>query len=569
MSSIASLLDKLENAKRQFDDRSRTRVAKLLDSLGRRQFADVEQLIRFHETLLFVRAHPSGPEIFQLAKELLSSFATRVEQLLAKRIDPIAFDYIEYSGIAGTVLSGRFSYDVSRWLLRRYSGRVDINWDKYESLEKLAVVLPQALPLFYEDSLVEANIPYRKWLEAAIGENNSLKWMIARFEQLNISEREKTLIYNSLELPVLWEMAETSASRTSNTRNPQKVFFHTEPLIARKDVSLAKELDSAAVALERVSKSEGKEIIDMARATISVRYRELYGITHGDERSVVRADLGRGVEVFLWGLPVERRLPLRAYHAGFTLRNGVPINYIEGITLFERMEVGFNTFYTYREGESAWVYVRVLKLLNQITGATCFSIDPYQIGHHNQEAIESGAFWFYRKLGFRPTRPDLIKLVEREEKKIAADSSYRTPQRTLRKLATEPVIYEHNSTGGEWDRFRIRNIALAVERRMAESFDSDSKKMSDSAMRKIARALEIDRTKLAASEQTVFEDMSFALALVSDLEKWTDEEKRELTKSIRAKADRDESRYARLLQKQARLRKAMIRLGSDQDEAGA
>src|SRR5207247_9730290 len=110
--------------------------------------------------------------------------------------------------------------------------------------------------------------------------------------------------------------------------------------------------------------------------------------------SRVRADAGRGVGIFLGGLSHERRLALRAYHAGFTLKNGVPINYIEGLTICERVEIGFNTFYTFREGESAWVYAKVLKLLNQIVGVTCISIDPYQLGFNNDEAIESGACWF-------------------------------------------------------------------------------------------------------------------------------------------------------------------------------
>jgi hypothetical protein len=39
--------------------------------------------------------------------------------------------------------------------------------------------------------------------------------------------------------------------------------------------------------------------------------------------------------------------------AGFTLKNGVPINYIEAIGLCEWMEVGFNTFYRFRGGEAA------------------------------------------------------------------------------------------------------------------------------------------------------------------------------------------------------------------------
>ncbi len=150
--------------------------------------------------------------------------------------------------------------------------------------------------------------------------------------------------------------------------------------------------------------------------------------------------------IYLWNLPPDRRLPLRAYVAGLTLKNGVPINYIEAIGLCEWMEVGFNTFYTFRGGEAGWIYAQVLRCLCARMGTTVVSVYPYQLGHENEEAIESGAFWFYRKLGFRPGRADLLKLVEREEKKIAADSKYRTPARTLKRLAAGHVFYEVKET---------------------------------------------------------------------------------------------------------------------------
>ncbi|HEY7546352.1 MAG TPA: hypothetical protein VID27_15800, partial [Blastocatellia bacterium] len=370
--------------------------------------------------------------------------------------------------------------------------------------------------------------------------------------------------YDSLELPVKWEMGDERVSRTNNRRKPRKIFYHKGKLIQRKEVSLAAEIDAPPIKLEKLSASEGEEIINMTRETTAVRYRELYGITHGDARSVVRADLGRGVEMFMWGLAPERRLPLRAYHAGFTLKNGVPINYIEGITLFERTEVGFNTFYTYREGESAWVYVRALKLLNQIAGVTAFSIDPYQLGHNNDEAIDSGAFWFYRKLGFRSTDPRLRKLTEREEKKIAALSGYRTAARVLRRLATAPAIYEQQGASGEWDRFQVRNIGLAVQRRMAVEFSGDASKMRDEARKHVARAIGISEEDLNPSEKVAFENLSFALSLIPDLEEWTEEEKRGVARIIRAKAGEDESVYARLLQKHDGLREALIRLGSSE-----
>ena len=304
--------------------------------------------------------------------------------------------------------------------------------------------------------------------------------------------RQKAELYDSLGLRIRWELGDSRASRTRNKRRARNVFYHTGPLIRRSEVSLDQGFQSPPFKLKKLSRAQGKAMQDMLRDTTTVRYRELYGITHGDPENVVRADVGRGVEIFLWGLPPDRRLPLRAYHAGFTLKNGVPINYIEGISICERMEIGFNTFYTFREGESAWVYATVIRLLHQIAGVTCISIDPYQIGYNNDEAIESGAFWFYRKLGFRPTRPELAKLMAMEERKIAADPMYRTPARVLRRLSAASIVYEAPGTPrGDWDRFAIRNLGLAVQRRMAGEFNGDAVKIrQDSAERVCARPRE-------------------------------------------------------------------------------
>jgi hypothetical protein len=93
----------------------------------------------------------------------------------------------------------------------------------------------------------------------------------------------------------------------------------------------------------------------------------------------------------------------------------------------------------------------------------CFAVDPYQLGHHNEEAIESGAFWFYRKLGFRPANEHVSKLLRTEEAKLRANPAYRTPARNLRRLAAGWMIYEFPGSGtGEWDRFETRRAAMAL-----------------------------------------------------------------------------------------------------------
>jgi hypothetical protein len=536
----------------------------LLDQLRAREFTDAESLIRFHEALLFICAYPQGRAARRLAESLLDSFAARLEHLVALGIDPLTFDYIEYSGMACTTLRGRYSYGFARWLVAEHGASVEIDWAQSANKERLGIGLPRLVPLLEEDALVEANVPYREWIHASRGRKPSdLAWLIDSFERSALTEKEKSARYDALELWIGWELGEAKHSRTKNRRAPRKIHYQTAPLIRRHEVRLETEI-RAPLAITRLSLEAGRAALNMCRETTAVRYRELYGIAYGDPASVVQASLARGVEMFLWELPPERRLPLRAYHAGFTLKNGVPINYIEGISLAERMELGFNTFYTYREGETAWVYGQALRFLHHLTGATCFSIDPYQIGHHNDEALESGAFWFYRKLGFRPTRPRLIRLVEAEEKKIAASRDYRTSMRTLRRLAEAPVIYELPGTRvGDWDQFQIRNLGLAVARRMADEFAGEADKLRAASAAEVARALNLQVEKLKTPEREAFAHLALVLALVPDLADWPVQEKQAVAQIIRAKAGREEWRYARRLQRHKRLREWLIRLGSN------
>jgi hypothetical protein len=341
----------------------------------------------------------------------------------------------------------------------------------------------------------------------------------------------------------------------------RQVFYHQEALITRREVSLAEELARRPPAYARLSRAQGERVMDLIREVMLVRYRELYGTTLGDPRTVVRADLGRGVSIFLWNLPPERRLPLRTYVAGLTLKNGVPINYIEAIGLFEWMEVGFNTFYTFRGGEVAWIFAQVLRCLCSWMGTTCVSMYPYQLGHNNDEAIESGAFWFYHKLGFRPGRRDLVQLVEREEARIASDQKYRTPARTLRRLAEGHAFYElPGSEVGAWDGFSTRNIGLRVLRRMGQEFGGDGSRFREASVKSLARMLHT-RVPEKGSERTAFENFAMVAALIPGLKLWSSSEKRGLLEIIRAKSGADEVRYLSLLQRHDRLRREMRRLG--------
>ncbi|HEV2688697.1 MAG TPA: hypothetical protein VGV35_09090 [Bryobacteraceae bacterium] len=464
--TLARLLDRLEAAKRQFGADSQAGVARLLQTLGGRRFPDAGSLIRFHEALLFFRAYPANEEIQRLADELLASFPQRIDGLRRRGADLEPFEEPDVSGLSGTSFSAIFTYDMTCWLAARHPSRVDIDWEATDP-SHLGPLLARLHPFYAEDALVEANIPYVDWFCAAKkGRGSDLQWLISKMEALPVTPAERAEIFAGANLAIHWDLGSGPMTR-SNLRLPgaRKFFYHDGPLLRRSDVSLARELQSPPLRLERLNRARGERMLDLARETSAMRFRELHGFTYGDPAHVVRADLGRGVELYINGVPPDHRLPLRAYHSGIYFKNGVPIGYIECLTLFERMEVGFNLYYTFREGETAWLYARILRVFRQLLGVSCIAVDPYQIGLHNDEAIESGAFWFYRKLGFRPVNPKVARLLETEEVKLRADAAYRTSAATLRRLAAGWMLYEMpGSKTGDWDGFEVRRAAMAFER---------------------------------------------------------------------------------------------------------
>jgi hypothetical protein len=564
LKTLDRLLTELEECRYHFDRPAVARAESLLHSLASVQFRDPGSLIRFHEGLLFLRAFPHSPRVLQRTEKLLNSFWKRVEELRQQEVDLSSWDTFESSGVAGTTMEDTVSYDVARWLVRSMPGKIEIAWDNFEPGREAGAIWPAFMPLLADDAYVEADTPWQRWLDATRGKKKAaIEWLIERFEALPVPPFEKAQLYDSLRLPLRWHFGNSRISRTRNWDRAPKVFYHAGSLISRSQVSLAAELAKHPPVLNKLTRIQGERVMDAIREIMLVRYRELYGTTLGDAASVVRADLGRGMSIYLWNLPPERRLPLRSYVAGFTLKNGVPINYIESIGLCEWMEVGFNTFYTFRGGETAWVYAQVLRCLCHLMGTTCVSVYPYQLGHDNEEAIESGAFWFYRKLGFKPGRPELLRLVESEERKIAANPKYRTSARTLRRLAASHVFYElPGSKAGAWNRFSTRNIGLRVNAQMARKADGDPRRMRAEAARTVARISGANTASWSAIEKVSLQNLAVALTLVPSLSSWTREQKQALVEVIRAKAARNEMKYLHLTQKHERLREALLKIGS-------
>src|ERR1035438_2048573 len=77
------ILTQLEAVKSRFDSGSAAVINKLLSQLSKLEFTDPQQLIRFHECLLFLRAFPHAPSLVSRVERLLNTSPQRVSKLRA------------------------------------------------------------------------------------------------------------------------------------------------------------------------------------------------------------------------------------------------------------------------------------------------------------------------------------------------------------------------------------------------------------------------------------------------------------------------------------------------------
>ncbi len=555
--SIASLVDILDRSKNRFTPEDRAAKATALLALADRTIRDPAILLRLHEALCFLRAYPDDAGILQPVEAALEAFGPRVLALRTTG-SPSALATLEETGIAQTTIFCPLSFPAARWLATRFPAGAEIDWDDTEAEERLGAILPFLMGLADEEALVEMGGSYRAWLAAAKEDDprSDLGWLLHRLGRVRLGAVARRALYDGLQLRTRWELRETQASRTLAKVPVSRVFFQPGPLLRYRG-PLTRRLPGPRVIVRLAAPREAEELLDAARAAVLVRYREIHGFNFADPRDVMVADLGRGVQVVWCGLLPEHRLPLRAHYGYLILKNGGPTGDGDASLLFGRRDIAFNIFETFRPGESAFVFVRLLEFLHQQFHIRTFHLDRYQIGYDNDEAIASGAFWFYFKLGFRPKRSDLGRLAADERRRIVRDSTYRSSRETLEQLCQDGMVV---SVGRRADpathAFDVQRLARGAVARAAQD-------PGGSIAVAVARSLGVRHWRAwPRAQRRAFERLAPILALFSDLADWSRGERHALVEIVRAKAGSREADYLRRLRGHRRLRERLLRLGA-------
>jgi len=407
-----------------------------LRRLARTELATPSQVLRLHEVLCFLRAYPDDARVLLLARRMLADFARRPD--LLRHADSLAD-----TGIAGTEIRYRFFWPTARWLAARWPHLLRLDRGDADAATRLAPALPILASSAATEWLSGARLPPFEALARLRGrlQPTDAACLVDMIERLPGDSFTREALADGIDATYVLEPGSDGPARgRAHFAAAPFAFQSAPPRRDRPDLRAALKVPPRAVRV--LPARDGAALIELARCAMVTRARDLMAFEYATPHGVQLVDDGGGLAFTFGGVVAERRLLLPAIFGGLMLRNGVPIGYLQLDVLGSHAAVSFNMFETFRGSEAAFVFSRLLAATRHVFQATSFSIEPYQLGQGNDEAVESGAWWFYYKLGFRPRDSRSIRLARAERRRIRADSAHRSSERTLRALADSHLFFD-------------------------------------------------------------------------------------------------------------------------------
>lgn len=425
--AVRALLNELEGCLYDFSTRGCNSKEATLTKLLAGRPASAADAHRWQRCALFLMAYPCSRRQFALARQAL--------ELLSDNIGSPAWQArLENSSVVGSWCQVSLSFHLTQSLYCELPQQIQL-FSMDASPEVQEGVLGALLPPLLHAALADRHLSaagLRSRLEA--NARNYLQRLLELFEQAPLSITVKELLWQQLGLfirvPVLkrvWFDAE----------GQEELFFHRGAL-KKSAPPLTRRLDAL---FDEVSLTEAQRAALLLRARLMLAYqlRETDPITYADATAIRLFSVGRGLRVALFPLLPAMRLPLESYVGYMAFKNGIPLAYGGCWMFVHRARTGIHVFPYGRGGESAWAFARVLQLYRQVYGVSQFVADPFQLGRNNADGIQSGAFWFYYRLGFRPADIHLRQQAEQEARRLQANPRYRTNRILLRTFADTSV----------------------------------------------------------------------------------------------------------------------------------
>lgn len=553
-------LNHLQNLVSGFDSEGTNEKRGLLEYLSTKSMLTKDEVFRLHETLCFLRAYPDNRNVLSVVEEMLAHFSRRKDLLRHHRA-------LADTGISGTTIHYPFYWQTAKWLFQHWPQAITIDWREWENKEQLTGLWPLLLAQPAIESLEGLYLSPRKWIETLKRpEDTDAAFLVRLFNRWKVNDTVKEVTYDSLNVPLKLAPTNGTPSRTTSKHPIQRLFFNHSERKSESTSRISTQIKRKPTSVRRVGKAESNKLIDLARVQMITRGRDLYGFVSSDPSDVRIVSYEAGIQFVCYGLRPEFRPLLEAMYVFLILKNGVPIGYTQAATLLGSSEVNFNIFDTFRGTETSRIFSTTLAMVHHLFGSDAFVINTQQIGEDNPEAIQSGAFWFYHKHGFRPVDEEVHEIACVELERKESEPGYRSNIRTLKELAVSDLhLFLGKSRPDLVSNLAIHNVGLAAAKEMEKHARGSRSNGARECMKLAMGRLGYRPVNaLPKSRRIAWERWSPILLAIPRFDRWSTANKRAVIEVINAKGSQRESDFVGLFDRHKLLRSAVIQLSKQE-----
>jgi hypothetical protein len=543
MTRLALLLDRLAVARNRYGAGAAAAKLELVGALAAVRPRRASELAALHGHLLFLRAFPDDPAVRLATDRALATFAKLVRAVPARERARL-----EDSGLVLSTSRHSFEAPVARWLADRFGADAEIDWRATDDSGGIDFLLSLVIARAEQDGAASERLTTRQWLRLAKGDARmtDLAWLLHELKRGRATRRVWPALYDHAGVAVAWRLRNGPGAATRNGLTTPSIHYRDRGL--RRLPPDPKRLIAAPLErTELLDRRRAERVIDVTRAALTARCREVYAISYANPDEVYFVDLGAGTALALIGVLPARRLSLESNYGYLLLSNGVPIGYAGVTPLYRQANTGINIFESFRGSEAAFLCAQTLRAFRTLFGVHRFVLNPYQIGAGNREAIESGAFWFYYRLGFRPVVPEVAALAAAEQRRREAKPRHRTDEATLRRLARSDVELVLPGARRR-DRFAeswLADLSVLASRELARAGSGSRERDSGQVAARVARALGVRGiARWPVAEREAFDSLAPLVALL-DLNSLDGPARGGLVQLLRAKGAMQERPYVR------------------------
>ena len=549
--SPAATINQLHTICLQFGEPFRSAKIKLLKWTPEFDKWKAADILIYHDTLRTILCWPENKEIAALAKKAITRLADAIKKIVPfnKSLEV----KLNGSGMAGTEITGRFSYAITRWLVEKFGNLVKLHSSE-ATPETVRLFFRLLMPSVEYENISSGELSLLQRINKLKATNSSaIEWITNLFESSSLSYPEKEFIFNQLNVFITWKTDAINFNRSFAGISQKKIFYHQK---LNRAPDIKKIIKTKLPFPVRLSFEKKQQLVDVAKATLVFIYSETDPFSFAAADAMELFNLERGYSIGLYSMNREQRLSIESYIGYLVFKNGIPVAYGGGWIFGERCQFGINILAPFRGGESAFIFSQLLRVYYQHFGVKRFVVKPYQFGKNNKEALQSGAFWFYYKHGFRPDNDQLQKLAMEELKKRKADKQYRTSISLLKKFTTANMVLLLSPTAVPV--FDAALVSVDITNFINEYFDGNREKALLVCERKTKKELSIKTIRgWSNNEKKTLQQWSLLVQATLLPVNWKNSEKKLFVQLIKVKGNTREIEFIKLSQKHQRFWKEL------------